>query len=180
LQKSNPDLLLTANELKHFQRDVQYVPACSSALLSIITKANSLNSSLLGCVNQWENTNRKGQKLGQVETKSKEDDFTRERLGTLMENRFRSVLANKGKKSRGKVEVNNDSKCRSLGLSGMNSDTCKVLDSLVHSEASTRGDDDSSNGDSDGDLKSLGAIAIPFHDSIATENQCEEDFYDNW
>lgn len=39
LQKSNPELLLTASELRKAERDARYVPAVALALSSIITKS---------------------------------------------------------------------------------------------------------------------------------------------
>jgi hypothetical protein len=41
LQRSNPDLLLTAHELRKVERDVRYVPALSMAVASILAKSNT-------------------------------------------------------------------------------------------------------------------------------------------
>ena len=48
LQRSNPDLLLTANQLKRTERDVRYLPAVAASLASIIK--NSSNSEFRGDV----------------------------------------------------------------------------------------------------------------------------------
>jgi len=41
LQKTNPSLLLTANELRVVERDARYVPAVATAIASIVCKSNS-------------------------------------------------------------------------------------------------------------------------------------------
>lgn len=55
LQRSNPDLLLTANQLKRTERDVRYLPAIAASLASIIKKSSNteFRSDIYGKVMSW-------------------------------------------------------------------------------------------------------------------------------
>ncbi len=55
LQKSNPDLLLTAPQLKITERDTRYIPAVSAAIASVVCKSRrlDLHRSVLRTVQSW-------------------------------------------------------------------------------------------------------------------------------
>lgn len=55
LQKSNPDLLLTAQQLKITERDTRYIPAVSAAIASVVCKSRrpDLHRSVLRTVQSW-------------------------------------------------------------------------------------------------------------------------------
>lgn len=72
LQRSNPDLLLTANQLKRTERDVRYLPAIAASLASIIkTSSNSeFRGDVYGKVMSW----RQGQSGNDTKTSENTDD----------------------------------------------------------------------------------------------------------
>jgi hypothetical protein len=55
LQRSNPELLLTANQLKRTERDVRYLPAIAASLASIIKNSSNpeFRSDVYGKVMSW-------------------------------------------------------------------------------------------------------------------------------
>lgn len=55
LQKTNPNLLLTASELRKAERDARYVPAVSLALASILTKSvTNSDPSIIERIRRWD------------------------------------------------------------------------------------------------------------------------------
>ena len=62
LQRSNPDLLLTANQLKKTERDVRYLPAIAASLASIIKKSSNpeFRSDVYGKVMSWRQVQAEG------------------------------------------------------------------------------------------------------------------------
>ncbi len=55
LQRTNPELLLTAQQLKVTERDTRYIPAVSAAIASVVCKSRrpDLHRSVLRTVQSW-------------------------------------------------------------------------------------------------------------------------------
>ena len=122
LQRSNPDLLLTAHELRKVERDVRYIPALSMAVASILAKSNTDESAeYRDKILKW-NTSATVQTSSQAQaqrdhhddrdddesskgnsTKSKGNDNNVHVMCNLLEDRLRHVLtlheAGNGKKT---------------------------------------------------------------------------------
>jgi hypothetical protein len=109
LQASNPSLLLTANELKTVQRDAQYVPACSSAMLAILKNSKNTDASFVARIQRWTHTNEKSEvNSSDPPVSSGRDNETSpwniSALDVLIQHRFRFVVS----PADNKQLVNND------------------------------------------------------------------------
>jgi hypothetical protein len=93
LQTTNPNLLLTASELRVAERDSRYVPAVAEALALILANAVS-NPAPVEQILEWDTATD-----GSMSSKSSSDAKV---LGTLIEERLRLVLAKPRKSSRKK------------------------------------------------------------------------------
>lgn len=120
LQKSNPNLLLTAAELRRVERDIKYVPALSLALASIVSNAvgpardPQLKQQILSWRTQGGPSNNNNHNAAEVS--SRQDQETQEtgstepheeseveQMGRSIEERLRLVLSKpeeKGKKNK--------------------------------------------------------------------------------
>lgn len=59
LQKTNPNLLLTASELRRAECDARYVPAVSLAIASILSKSTRIESQqYVGTIQDWKDRSR--------------------------------------------------------------------------------------------------------------------------
>ena len=142
LQKSNPDLLLTANQLKRLERDAKYVPAVASAIASILCHPmrRNLHSRTLNAVSGWdkeesgtaeppsENVDRssqrnddiQGTRLGRVgrfcntpvSLQEEEEAMKVEMLRPILERRLRFVVSDELKEAKDKEEKDRRKKAR--------------------------------------------------------------------
>lgn len=108
LQKTNPNLLLTASELKSAERDARYIPATSSAISSILCKSKNKKSveaatlkirswglSEAGTSDESESVSTRGTTNQQLQVES---------VGRLLEARVRMVIAREGTKKKQELE----------------------------------------------------------------------------
>ena len=72
LQRSNPELLLTANQLKRTERDVRYLPAIAASLASIVKNSSDaeFRSDVYGKVMSWQRDK------ADEESEGKSNDFS--------------------------------------------------------------------------------------------------------
>ena len=72
LQRSNPELLLTANQLKRTERDVRYLPAIAASLASIVKNSSDaeFRSDVYGKVMSWQRDK------ADEESEEKSNDFS--------------------------------------------------------------------------------------------------------
>lgn len=106
LQKSNPSLLLTANELRVAERDARYIPAVASALTSIICKSTAPNKDVIDTIRQWKISNVASRLPAQssqssTSSQSSSNDCKEDEIEALIESRLRSVLAKPSPNKRG-------------------------------------------------------------------------------
>ncbi|CAB9511646.1 expressed unknown protein [Seminavis robusta] len=76
LQKTNPDILLTAQQLKRAERDARYVPAVAASLASIISKStdSSFRSSMTELIREWDSSRAQAEGDGGVDGADGSDD----------------------------------------------------------------------------------------------------------
>lgn len=101
LQKTNPDLLLTAAELRKAECDARYVPAVALAVATIMSNAtNQTNESFVEQIQSWDESNLS---LSSNNLNSAERNNTLElntsMLSVLIERRLRLVLSHQSTKS---------------------------------------------------------------------------------
>ena len=112
LQSTNPDLLLTASELRVAERDARYVPAVASALSSILSKSARPGplTEVLQTVKHWHRQGEDETAQGSTDGPSQEasDRQRMEAIGQQIEARLRKVLAECGKK-KGKAKKQSQS-----------------------------------------------------------------------
>lgn len=100
LQKSNPSLLLTANELRLAERDARYVPAVSYAMATILANAKDPSPTTLNRIRGWRAPMVAANDSHAIDQWRELDNapLTVEEMTELLEARLRSVLVQKPKK----------------------------------------------------------------------------------
>ena len=113
LQSTNPDLLLTASELRVAERDARYVPAVASALSSILWKAQRPGplADVLGTINSWHNPEEDTDQDSIVGPSQEVSDRQgMEAMGQRIEARLRKIITDRGKKKgRAKTQSQSES-----------------------------------------------------------------------
>ena len=110
LQKTNPDLLLTASELKNAERDARYVPSISSSIASILCKSkNDPVEPAIEKIRSWRISEDGTDDESESEsTRGANQRLQMEFLGRLIETRLRLAIANGGKKRMQESEDRDD------------------------------------------------------------------------
>ena len=183
LQKTNPDLLLTAHELRKVERDARYIPAVASALVSILSNSSSpkKKSSLLCCIKSWGTSQKDTadeDSTGTLDTGSSGDTSPASanilKIGGLIEGRMRQILVQKPKAK--KNQTDNENELEEEGLQAEESE--KEWDSIFgkdKTESEAKGWDESSR-----DLLSLGEEDQKEVTQGSRIDVIEEDEYEDW
>lgn len=103
LQRLNPTLLLTSNELRSIERDTLYLPAIGSALASIVCKSRDTERKRenLGIIRSWNNVDKADAGLESDEESgddSEDSQVEEAQVASSLEARFRLLMQNKKQK----------------------------------------------------------------------------------
>jgi hypothetical protein len=118
LQKTNPNLLLTASELRKAERDARFVPAVSMALASILSNSVTPRTEMIDNIQSWDESKMPivvSASQSQEEEEDEDEDQHSSRdnqvkaLASLIQNRFRLVLSQSGKTKPRQAKANKKS-----------------------------------------------------------------------
>jgi len=183
LQKTNPDLLLTAHELRKVERDARYVPAVASALASILSKSSTPNKkgSILWRIKNWrldEEVTTEDASTGTLDSGSSGD--TRQgnadihKIGSLIERRMLQILVQKPKAKKNQTDNENGREEESSQVE----DSEQEWDSIFgksRTESEAKETDEASQ-----DLLSLREEDPKEGSDTSRANVVEEDEYEDW
>ncbi len=189
LQKTNPGLLLNANQLKRLERDAKYVPAIASAISFVIchSRRRHFHGDSLEAIFGWNGDGNPGDRLlsgeeepeGRVEVGGGERELQAIRLS--LQRRLRFVVSDEVKREREEEERERKRTERSEILAErvrVQSKKKEILDATMSDCLQSCTSSESSTS-SKGGIERISPMGVQPSDSFESEDSSDESFSEN-